>query len=67
MKQTIPDSKGCALFNMTLILGLVLLMPQMALLADTQTATVDFTTAKMTNSPLAFSMDESGYGQGTQT
>jgi Immunoglobulin domain len=46
-----------------IILNLVIFLSGLTLLADTQTATVDFTTVIRTNNVLTFSMDESGYGQ----
>ncbi|HEY3762857.1 MAG TPA: fibronectin type III domain-containing protein [Verrucomicrobiae bacterium] len=64
MKQTITDLKCYMRFSKIIILCLASFMPGIVVMADTQTAAVDFTTAKMTNSPLAFSMCESGYGQG---
>ena len=48
----------------TVLFTVMLAVLSLQVLADTQTATVDFTTVQRTNNPLAFSMVEGGYGQG---
>jgi hypothetical protein len=61
---TFPASNGFLKRGKGGLLTVMAWMAALNILADTQTATVDFTTVIQTNNALTFSMDESGYGQG---
>jgi hypothetical protein len=64
MNNILPASNRSSQRIKTIILNLFIFISGLSLLADTQTATVNFNTVIETNNALTWSMDEGGYGQG---